>query len=257
MLTFYLFAIAVGAMATAAVPIVFPRLQARMHLVLSFSAGVLLGAAFFHMLPEAIEVGGLPSLYWALGGFVFLFLLERYVLIHWCKEEPECEVHGPHGEEDGKQPHAHGTMGMAALIGMSLHTLTDGFALGTALAAGIGGSVFLAILLHKLPSSFSLASILLHERYAARRTLLLTGIFALMLPLGAVLFLVVERFVPHDVFGPRALGFSAGTFLHLAVADLIPDLHRNKAERLPLSLALLAGILLMVAVGWLGPSHAH
>jgi len=253
MLLVYVFAIAVGSMLSASVPVVFPRLRARMHLFLSFSAGVLLGAAFFHMMPEAIHEGGMESLYWALGGFVFLFLLERYVLVHWCKEDEGCEVHLPHGDE---APHAHGrTMGIATLVGMSLHTLTDGFALGTAIEAGVGAGVFLAILFHKMPSSFSLAAILLHERYAARRTIVLTAIFSLMLPVGALLYFLLSGIVSHEVFGPRALGFSAGTFLHLAVADLIPDLHRRRADRLSLSAALVAGIVLMWAVGQLHHSH--
>ena len=262
-LILYLVALAVGVMATAAVPMVFPQLRRRMHLVLSFSAGVLLGAAFFHMLPEAIEVGGLPSLYWALGGFVFLFLLERYVLIHWCKEDELWEESAGHEAHAHAHAHAHdhghgsGTLGMATLVGMSIHTLTDGFALGTAVEAGIGASVFLAILLHKLPSSFSLSSILLHENYAIRRTLQLTGLFALTLPLGVLLYVVAAKFIPSETFGPRALGFSAGTFLHLAVADLIPDLHRRRSDRFQLSAALIAGILLMAAAAFLGPEHSH
>ncbi|AKU89980.1 ZIP family metal transporter [Vulgatibacter incomptus] len=252
MLTAYLLAIAVGAMLTAAVPVAFPRLQSRMHLFLSFSAGVMLGAAFFHMLPEAVESGGLESLYWSLGGFVFLFLLERYVLVHWCKEDDECEVHSPQHE------HSHGkTVGTAAFVGMSLHTLTDGFALGTAIEAGIGASVFLAILFHKLPSSFSLAAILMSERKTAGRTVAYTTVFAAMLPLGALLYLALAGVVPHEVFGARALGFSAGTFLHLAVADLIPDLHRRRQDRLALSIALIVGIVLMWAVGHFGPAHQH
>lgn len=253
MLLVYVFAIAVGSMLSASVPVAFPQVRSRMHLFLSFSAGVLLGAAFFHMMPEAIHEGGMESLYWALAGFVFLFLLERYVLVHWCKEDEGCEVHLPHDEG---APHAHArTVGIATLVGMSLHTLTDGFALGTAIDAGVGASVFLAILFHKMPSSFSLAAILLHERYAARRTILLTAIFSLMLPLGALLFFLLSGLVSQEAFGPRALGFSAGTFLHLAVADLIPDLHRRRQDRLSLSAALLAGIVLMWAVGLIHHDH--
>ncbi len=273
MLTVYLFAIAVGAMMSAAVPVAFPQLRSRMHLFLSLSAGVLLGAAFFHMLPEAIHEGGLDSLYWALAGFVFLFLLERYVLVHWCKEEDDCEVHGPLIVAEGLEPvvgggkhshtkgkghnHTHGTVGIATLVGMSLHTLTDGFALGTAIEAGVGASVFLAILLHKMPSSFSLAAILLHERYAVRHTIGLVAIFAAMLPLGSLLFFFMSGLIPHEVFGARALGFSAGTFLHLAVADLIPDLHRRRGDRLQLSVTLLLGIVIMWSVGYFGPEHVH
>jgi zinc and cadmium transporter len=254
-LSLYVVAIAAGSLLGAAIPMAFPGIRSRTGLLLSFSAGVMLGAAFFHMLPEAVEAGGLEAFSWALGGFVFLFLLEKYFLVHFCKEEaphePGCEAedhhHGGHG----------GTVGLAAFVGMSLHTLTDGFALGTAIEVGVGTTVFLAILFHKIPSSFSLAAILLHERNEARRALIFTGIFTLMLPIGAGLFFVLADRLDHQVLAPRALGFSAGTFLHLAVADLIPDLHKRKAERIPLSIALLCGIAFMWAIGTFGPEHAH
>lgn len=251
-LVLYVAGITGGAMVGAAVPLAFPQLRSRTHLFLSFAAGVMLGASFFHMLPEAIHQGGMASLTWTLGGFLFLFLLERYVLVHWCKEEEEgCEVHG--------EGHDHGvrTMGVAAFVGMSIHTLADGFALGSAIEVGVGASVFLAILFHKLPSSFSLVSILIYERHAARRALGLTALFTAMLPVGALLFFVLAGSIDHGVFGARALAFSAGTFLHLAVADLIPDLHRRKDERLSLSAALLVGVAVMWAVGHFGPEHGH
>lgn len=240
----YALAIAGAAMAAAALPVIFPGLRSRTPVWLSFSAGAMLGAAFFHMLPEA----GDYAVSWALVGFVFLYLLERYVLVHWCKEEEDCEVHGGH---------SHGTVGLAAFVGLSIHTLTDGFALGAGLEAGVGTSVFLAILFHKLPNSFSLSTILLHERYAARRTLIMAALFAATLPLGSLIYYLLSGLVDQETFGPKALAFSAGSFLHLAVSDLIPDLHRHKGDRLQLSIALLAGIALLWLLNFVGPGHSH
>jgi zinc and cadmium transporter len=243
-LALYTLLIAAAALASAAVPVLLPRLQARAHYFLSFAAGVMLGAAFFHMLPEAVATGGIEALPWALGGFVFLFSMERYVLIHWCKEDESCEVHG------GDHHHA-GTMGLAALLGLSVHTIVDGFALGAAVAGGVGTSAFLAILSHKVPNSFSLASILVYERYARRTVAAYMGIFVLTLPLGAILYFLLSGALSEVVFGARALAFSAGTFLHLAVSDLIPDLHRYKDQRLGLSLTLIGGIGLMFLADFL------
>lgn len=247
-LAFYSSTIAGAALVSAAIPVVFPVLREKTNLLLSFAAGVMLGAAFFHMLPEAVETGGLQSLPWMLVGFVFLYLLERYVLIHWCKEEEACEVHEGHH-------HGHGTMGLAAVFGLSIHTLADGFALGAAVDGGLGGSVFLAILFHKVPNSFSLASILIHEKTATKRMLTYVGIFAATLPLGALLYFLLHGLTSNDAFGAVALAFSAGTFLHLAASDLIPDLHRHKDQRLALSVALLAGIALMLLVDAFSPVH--
>jgi len=90
---------------------------------------------------------------------------------------------------------------------------------------------------------------------AHRGWLLLTSGQPVGIAMGAVLFFLLSGLVTQEAFAPRALGFSAGTFLHLAVADLIPDLHRRREDRLSLSAALLAGIVLMAAVGQLHHDH--
>ena len=253
LLALYVVGITGGALAGAAIPVVFPAIRSRTGELLSFSAGVMLGAAFFHMMPEAVHEGGLQALGWSLGGFLFLFLLERYVLVHWCGPG---HAHAGHDHGDGHEGHAHGTVGAAAFVGLSIHTLADGFALGTAIEIGVGTSVFLAILFHKLPSSFSLAAILLHERWAAPKAFLLSGLFTLMVPVGAGLYFLLAHRLDHEAFGAAALAFSAGTFLHLAVADLIPDLS-GRSNRLALSVALLAGVAVMWALSVLGPEHGH
>lgn len=259
-LALYVAGVTGGALVGAAIPFVFPALRARTGVLLSFAAGVMLGAAFFHMLPEALHESSPAVLSWTLGGFLFLFLLERYVLVHFCKEEPSCEVHGTlvpaEGHAHGDGHHHHATVGTAAFVGMTLHTLADGFALGTAIEIGVGTSVFLAILFHKLPSTFSLSAILLQERSAARRALLLSGLTTLALPVGAAIYFFLARRLDQDFSGP-ALAFSAGTFLHLAVADLIPDLHRSRERRLLLSVALLVGVATMWVLGEIGPAHSH
>ena len=259
-LALYAFGITLGSLGGAAVPLARPPQPRRTRLLLSFAAGVMLGAAFFHMLPEAVAEGGMRALAWVPAGFLFLYLLERYVLVHLCGEpENGCEVHHHHDEPPGAHAHGHhhGTLGIATFVGLTLHTLTDGLALGAGVDAGVAGSVFLAILLHKIPSSFSLAAILLHDKYSARRTLLLSVVFSLAVPVGAALYFGVADFADHETFGPYTLAFSAGTFLHLAVADIIPDLHRDRAMRLPLSAALLLGTFLMWVVSALGPGHGH
>lgn len=258
-LALYAFGITVASLLGAAVPLARPPQPQRTRLFLSFAAGVMLGASFFDMLPEAVEEGGLGALAWVPAGFLFLFLLERYVLVHLCGEpEQGCEVHHPQDEPPGAHGHGpRGTLGIATFFGLTLHTLTDGLALGAGLDAGVAGAVFLAILLHKIPSSFSLAATLLHDRHSPRRTLLLSVVFSLAVPVGAAIYFAVAGVTDHETFGPYTLAFSAGTFLHLAVADIIPDLHRDRAMRLPLSLALLLGTAMMWAISTLGPGHGH
>jgi zinc and cadmium transporter len=259
-LALYAGAILVGALFGGALPLV-GRVQ-RNDLGLSFSAGVMLGAAFFHMLPEAAEGAGLTAIPFVLVGFLFLFLLERFVLVHVCAEPGAAaashrDAPGLAFEEPGHHhDHAHPstvcevhTIGLAAFVGLSLHTIVDGFALGAASSErALGFLVFLAILAHKVPASFSLSSILRAEGYSRNRALLMNGAFAVMVPLGAGLYLLLRDLVHADNFTALALAASAGTFLHLALSDILPDVHRRGGSKVKLSAALLLGIVLMWAL---------
>jgi zinc and cadmium transporter len=211
----------------------------------------MLGAAFLHLLPEAVEGAGYRAVPWALVGFLGLFLLERFVLVHVCAEPgpvPWAPGHGQPGHDlvrgaTGCYVH---TLGVAAFLGLSAHTLLDGFALGAASHdAGLGFLVFLAILAHKIPSSFSLSAILAAEGYRRRQALLMNATYALMVPVGALVYLGLRGLVRVESFTANALAASAGTFLHLALSDILPDVHRRGGSRLRLSLALLAGVAAM------------
>jgi len=247
-LSSYAAAILVGSLAGGALPLLGG--MRRSDVLLSFSAGVMLGAGFIHMLPEAVEGAGFRAVPFVLVGFLFLFLVERFALVHVCAEPGPVPDHAAHGPE---HDHAHcatgcqvHTVGLAAFVGLSLHTLVDGFALGAASQqTGLGFFVFLAILLHKIPSSFSLSTILAAEGYSRRQALLLNGLFALMVPAGAALYALLRGAVRVEAFTAYALAGSAGTFLHLALSDILPDLHRRGGSKLRLSAALLAGVAVM------------
>jgi zinc and cadmium transporter len=267
-LALYSGAILTGSLAGGVLPLFGKR--TRSDALLSFSAGVMLGAAFFHMLPEAVHLGGPDVIPWAVAGFLFLFLLERFVLVHVCAEPGPSErlvghpAPPPHGlREHAGHDHAHEatgcdvhTLGLAAFVGLSLHTLVDGFALGAAQSdPALGLLVFVAILAHKIPSSVSLTAILRAEGYGKRQALLMNASFALMVPAGAAIFLVANRVVAASSFTAVALAASAGSFLQLSLSDILPDLHRRGGDRWKISLALLAGLAAMWALRSLG--HAH
>jgi len=254
----YAAAILLGSLAGGSLPLLGGA--RRSDALLSFSAGVMLGAGFLHMLPEAVAAAGYRVVPSVLVGFLALFLLERSVLVHVCAEPGPLPGHPGHGEPG--HDHAHGatgcevhTLGLAAFIGLSLHTLIDGFALGAASHdAGLGFFVFLAILAHKIPSSFSLSAILAAEGWSRRSALLMNAAFALMVPAGALLYVALRGLVATESFTAHALAASAGTFLHLALSDILPDLHRRGGSKLRVTAALLVG----VAVMWgLRLAHAH
>ncbi len=275
-LSIYTGAILAGALAGGALPL-FASVR-RSDLLLSFSAGVMLGAAFFHMLPEAVEGGGAAVVPFVLAGFLVLYLLERFVLVHVCAEpgpnerlstagaplphhdaEPveehdrHAHVHPHHADGTGCDVH---TLGLAAWLGMSAHTVVDGFALGAAsVQPELGALVFLAILAHKVPNSFSLSTILISEGYSRSRAVLMNAAFALMVPVGAGLYVVLRDAVHAERFTSLALAVSAGTFLHLSLSDILPDLHRRGASKWRLSAAMVGGVAVMGALTFL--RHAH
>jgi zinc and cadmium transporter len=238
-------AILAGTLAGAFVPMRV-KSTARLMTFLAFAAGIMFGAAFFHMLPEAFHAGGYVVFSFVPIGFLTLFVLERYVLVHACEEPPDCAEHG-----------SGGAVGLAAFVGLSVHTLFDGVALASAIWEGVGAMAFVAILAHKIPSSLSLAAILKSEGKSHGRIFLYALFFGLMVPLGAALYFGVQSFFHLEAIAARALSFSAGSFLYIAVSDLLPHVNRHgKQGRLGNVISLVLGLIVMFVLGQISP-HEH
>lgn len=211
--------------------------QKTLALLLSFSAGVLLGAVFLHMIPEAGKFLN-DGLGWAvLAGFLLIFILERFVFVHAC-EERGCDIH---------------QMGIPAFLGISLHSLLDGVALGAGLIIPeLGPVVLLAVIIHKMPDGISISSILLSAGWSRRTVGFLSLLFSLTTPVGAIIaYLFLSAVAAESV--AIAVGISAGTFLAIATADILPQVHRIE-ERNPMTLVFLLGGL---AVSWVGKLVTH
>ena len=211
--------------------------QRALALLLSFSAGVLLGAVFFHMLPEIGKVLGENIGLPVLAGFLLIFVMERFVFVHAC-EEHDCDIH---------------QMGIPAFLGISLHSLLDGIALGAGLIMPqLGPAVLLAVIIHKMPDSMSISSILLSAGWERQKIGKLNLLFSLTTPIGALLaFFSFRVLSPENV--AVAIGLSAGTFLAIATADILPHVHRIE-QRNPMTLVFLA---VGLAVSWMGTLLAH
>jgi len=211
--------------------------QRALALLLSFSAGVLLGAVFFHMLPETGRVLNEAVGWPILTGFLLIFVMERFVFVHAC-EEYACDIH---------------QMGLPAFLGISLHSLLDGIALGAGLILPqLGPVVLLAVIIHKMPDSMSISSILLAAGWNRRKISWLNLLFSLTTPVGALIaYLFFRSLSPENV--AVAIGISAGTFLAIATADILPQVHRIE-QRNPLTLVFLAFGL---TVSWMGTWITH
>ncbi len=231
-LLIYLVIIMLTAWLGGAIPLFFRWRSLVIHLFISFGAGILLGAAFLHMLPDAAQyIGpqlGLPALL----GFLTLYVMEKFVMTHPCPAD-HCEYHH---------------VGMAAFVGLSLHSLITGMSLGAGIMVPkLGLVVFLAVLLHKLPASLSLSSILVKENYKTKTIALIILIFSLMIPLGALGTYVFALHSAKKVIG-ILIAFSSGTFLHVAADDLLPEVHSHFKHRKESLLTFFVGLIVIWSV---------
>lgn len=254
----------------------------RLQLYLSFAAGAMLGAAFFHMLPEAVRQGAAGTLPWTAVGLLALFFLERFFAFHHheapANPADPCPPH-PHEHTYGHRHSAGlvnlsapgvagpGTKGTslhwgAAAFGLGVHTLAGGVALASAVAAGAKGDrvlsiaawgVFVATIVHKPADALTIVSLMLRAGMPRALAHVVNLAFALILPLGVALFFLGIHWLNADLattVTADALAFSAGTFLCIALSDLLPELQFHEHDRLKLSAALLAGVGLMAAAGF-------
>jgi zinc and cadmium transporter len=243
----------------------------RLQSYLSFSAGSMLGAVFFHMLPEAVRLGSAETITWSAAGLLSLFFLERFFSFHH-HESPAHSVpdHAasltPAADEDAppRDPqalfHGHARESLpwgAAAFGLAVHSLVGGVALASAVGADfavnrwLGATswgVFFATLIHKPADALTIISLMLRARAPRWLAHAVNLGFALMIPLGVILFrLGLAQLSPPAAsnWTAIALSFSSGTFLCIALSDLLPELHFHQHDRVQLSLSLLAGVGLM------------
>ena len=193
------------------------------HLV-SFATGALLSAALLALLPHALEGAG-PEGAHGIGlalvlGILAFFVLEKLVIWRHCHDDP-CEAHAPHDE---MRQRASGTM---ILIGDSFHNLLDGVLIAAAFLTNphLGVVTAIAVFAHEIPQEVGDLAILLHSGMSRRRALLLNVASSLTSVVGAV----VAWFALGSAmeYLPYALAVAAACFLYVAVADLIPGLHRR------------------------------
>jgi len=184
----------------------------------SFAVGALLGAVFLDILPHVFESAKSPARAAAfiLGGILAFFVLEKLLL--WR--------HHHHGEE-GIHDHDHGRSGWMIVIGDSFHNFTDGVIIaGTFLAdVKVGIVTALAIIAHEIPQEIGDFLVLLHSGFSRRDALLLNAVTGLAMVAGSLVGYFMLRAVGALV--PEILAIAAASMIYVAVADLIPGLHRR------------------------------
>jgi zinc and cadmium transporter len=259
-----------SALAASAFLIVSERVRARVlpHLV-SFATGALLSAALLGLLPHAIEAAGLSDAHkigmTLLGGLLLFFVLEKMVLWRHCHEDV-CEVHvnpEPHGHahaHNHNHNHAHDARrdkasAMLILIGDGFHNVLDGVLIAAAFMTDVhlGVVTAIAVCAHEIPQEVGDLAILLNGGMSRVRALTLNMLASVTSVLGGVVAYFAMAEV-QDVL-PYAIAIAASSFLYIAVADLIPGLHRKVDPGSGVWQFLY--ILLGVAVIYVSHSLAH
>ncbi len=205
-----------------------PHRDKLLKLAVSFGAGLLLGMAFLHMVPEAAELNESFG-FWFLAGFVVLLVLERFVMVHAC-EEHGCHYH---------------TVGIAAFAGLTVHGLLEGFALGSTLySSGLAPLVLVAVLSHKLPAGFALTAILRMAKLTKRQIVLFVIGVSASGPLGLALSIGILQHENIPQLSGSLLALSAGSFIYIGACDLLPEIHRENTQKLPRLACFIIGIVL-------------
>lgn len=199
---------------------------------ISLAAGIMLATSFLHLIPEAIEISAnVPA--WVLCGFLIFYIIQNFlVTIHPCTEE-HCEVH---------------RLGIMSFIGLSVHSLLDGIAIavGFEVSSSIGLFTAIAVILHEFPEGLITTGILIHAGEVKKKIWIYSLVVALATPFGAIASLLMLKNLPPNILG-ILLSVTAGSFIYLASADLIPEIH--KSNRKINSVILLFGIFLILILG--------
>lgn len=211
----------------------------------SLSAGTLLGGAFLHLLPQAVNVQGftLQLSLLVLAGVLTFFILEKFVHLH------SCEVPHVHKFPLVHQPHKH-HIGIVNLVGDGLHNLLDGLIIagGYLISIPVGVATTVAVIFHEVPQELGDFGVLLYSGYSKMKALFLNFLTATIAIIGAIIGLVLGA--KSTFFVNFILPFAAGGFIYIAGANLIPELHkecdlRNSFWHL---FAFVLGIAIMVAL---------
>lgn len=213
------------------------RLKKILIFLVSFSAGAMLGDVFFHIMPELAEGQGLGGLtpFLFIGGIILFFILEKY--IHWT------HCHEPLSE---KHPHHLATMN---LMGDGLHNFLDGLMIAASyiISLPLGIATTMAIMFHEIPQEISDFGVLLHAGYTKRKAITFNLISAAMAVIGTITgLLLAER---SEAFATVILPVTAASFIYIATADLIPELH--KETKMSRSFVQLASLLMGAATMYL------
>lgn len=210
----------------------------KLHFIMSFTAGVLLGVSFFDILPEAFRITAenkldiTPLTLSLVGGFLAFHLLEKTILIH-----------NTHEEEYAKHKHPH--VGLAGALGLSFHSFLDGVGIGLGfhVSAQVGFLVAIAVIAHDFSDGLNTVTLMLTHKNTIKKTmslLLLDAIAPIIGVISTFFFIVPESLLV------MYLGFFAGFLLYIGASDLLPEAHSKHSSFRLLGLTVLGAAFIFL-----------
>ncbi|MEO8018558.1 MAG: ZIP family metal transporter [Pseudomonadota bacterium] len=234
------------------------------HLV-SFATGALLGAALLALIPHAVLGAGSERVHEIgialIAGIALFFVLEKFLLWRHCHDD-HCDTHTISLAHDHGHNHSHNhdharrkASGSLVLVGDALHNVLDGVLIAAAFLTDVhlGIVTALAIMAHEIPQEVGIFAVLLNSGVNRRRAVVLNLLTSLTAVIGGVLgFFALEKTLAAL---PFALAVAASSLLYVAVADLIPGLHRKIDPKSSVTQVLLIG--LGIALIAFAENHSH
>ena len=189
------------------------RLEKRLLAFVALASGALLGGAFLHLLPEAMESTDSDSVFlWTLLALISFFIIEKIFQWRHCHKE-NCEVH---------------SFGYMSLFGDGVHNFIDGLIIAAAFleSTNLGLIVSLGVILHEIPQEIGDFSVLLLAGFSKKKAVMMNLLVAFTSVLGGVIgFFLISA---SESFMNILLPFAAGGFIYIATSDLIPEIRRER-----------------------------
>lgn len=217
------------------------RFHKKLHLIMSLTAGVILGVVFFDIMPEILSISVAQNIpvtaaFIALViGFLLIHTLEKFAIVH----------HG-HEEEYAQHSHKHPTVGFISAGGLVVHSFLDGVGIGLAyhVNSNVGFLVALAVIAHDFSDGLNTVTLMLTHKNTSKKAFIMLVADALAPILGAISTLF---FVIPESFLLIYLGFFAGFLLYIGASDLLPEAHSRHSSLSMIGLTIL-GVLFIFLV---------
>ena len=202
-------------------------------ILIGLSAGTLMGGAFIHLLPEAVEGNpGMNAFLFVLVGFILFFIIEK--VLHWrhC-HKGECDVH---------------TFTYMNLIGDSIHNFIDGLIMAASfvISVPLGITTTIAISVHEIPQEIGDFGVLIYGGFSKKKALLLNFLIALTAVIGGIVGYIISSRIENIVL--FILPFAAGGFIYIAATDLVPEIKKEMDMKRYMAtlIVFILGILIML-----------